>query len=48
MSTTLTVHKVESSEGDRFRKYEQMHTLMLICSDVSKKVITEDSKLSYC
>ena len=48
MSTTLTIHKVESSEGDRFRKYERMHKLMLMCSDVSKKVITEDSKHSYC
>ena len=47
MAIILTVHKVESSEGDFPSKYEQTHKLMLICSDVSKKAITENSKLSY-
>ena len=34
MSTILTAHKVESSEGGYPNKYEQTHKLMLIFSDV--------------
>ena len=48
MSGILIAHKVESSEGDRPSKYEQTHKLMLICSDVPKKAITENSKSPYC
>ena len=29
-------------------KYEQTHKLKLICSNVLKKAITENSKFSYC
>ena len=48
MSTIPTVHKVECSEGYRSTNYEQTHTLMLLCSDGSKKAVTKDSKFSYC
>ena len=47
MSIILTVHKVESSEGDFLSKYERTHKLILIYSDVSKKAITENAKFSY-
>ena len=47
MSTILTVHNVECSEGYRSTKYEQTHTLMLLlCADGPKKAITKDSKFS--
>ena len=43
MSAILTARKVKSSEGDRPSKYEQMHKLILICCDVPKRAITENS-----
>ena len=42
MSIILTVHKVESCEGDCSSKYEGTKKLMLICCDMPKKAITED------
>ena len=47
MSTILIAQKVESSEEDRPGKYKQTHRLFLICSDVPKKAIAENSKFSY-
>ena len=43
MSTILTVHEYESSEGDYSKKYKRTHKLMLILSDVPKKAITKFS-----
>ena len=47
MSAILIVHQVESSERDRSSKDERTHKLMVICSDVPRKAITEYSKFSY-
>ena len=48
MSTILPVHKAESSEGDSSGKYRRTHKLILVCSNVPKKAITENSKFPCC
>ena len=45
MSTILIAKKVKSSEEDR--KYKQTDKLLLTCSDVPKKAIAENSKISF-
>ena len=45
MSTIFIAHKGESSERDLPRKYEQTQNLMLICSDMLKKAISENVKI---